>query len=99
MSSSNDLTKEETIHLSHLANLPLSDAEVGQFAKKLGETAEYVNNLKKLPTDNVKGTANTAQIKNVYMEDGEKNERGLTKEDLGLNGKKKENCFVVNRIM
>ena len=94
------LTTEEIRHLAKLANLSLSDDEIKKYSKQLEETIEYVENLKELDTKNTPPTSHTVNLKDIFFEDGEKNERRLTAEEVTKNAKnKKNNFFVVKRIL
>ena len=95
-----DLTKEEIVHLSHLANLSLTEAEVEKYQKILSETIEYVENLQELDTSKVESTSQSVSKPNTYFIDGVENKRQLTAEEATQNSKqKKGKYFVVNRIM
>jgi aspartyl-tRNA(Asn)/glutamyl-tRNA(Gln) amidotransferase subunit C len=88
------------IHLSHLANLPLSDEEISVFSSQLQETIEYVDNLKELDTSHADPTSSSSNQLNVTFKDGEANTRGLTAEEATSNSLKSKNgYFVVTRIM
>lgn len=94
------LSKEDILHLAKLANIELTDKEVSIYEKQLDDTLEYVENLKELDTENVKTTNHSIDVKNVNFEDGEKNERLLSREEAMKNSKnKKGNYFVVKRIL
>ena len=94
------LSKEEILHLAHLARLFLSEDEIKKFAEQFGETIDYIKNLDELETKDVSATNSVVDLKNVTYEDGEKNEIGLTIEEALQNAKKtKKNEFVVDRIM
>lgn len=100
MAKTTELTKEEIMHISQLANLSLSDAEVEKYQKVLSETVAYVENLQELDTTKVETTAQSISKPNTYFKDGEKNTRLLTPEEATQNSKqKKGKYFVVNRIM
>lgn len=96
----NILSREEILHLAHLARLSLSEEEIDTFAKQFGETIDYIKNLDELDTKDIPPTNSVVDLKNVMYDDGTKNEIGLTVEEALQNAKKtKENEFVVERIM
>ncbi len=100
MSTKTLLTKDEILHLAKLANITLTDEEIQKYSKQLTETIAYAKNLDELDTSKVKPTSSSAQLENVYFEDGTKNSRGLTAEQAIQNTKeKKEKYFKVGRIM
>lgn len=94
------LSKEEILHLADLAKLKLTEEEIVKFQDQLGETIEYIKNLDELDTKDTEPTNSVVDLKNVEFKDGEKNEKGLTKEEALANAKKKKNnMFVVDRIL
>ena len=95
-----NLSKEEILHLSKLANLSLTDSEIEKYSKQLQETLKYIDNLKELDTSKSQPTSNVTGLQNVFFEDGEKNTRALSQEEALKNGKKTKNgMFVVRRIL
>lgn len=95
-----DLTKDDVLHIAQLANLPIDDASIEKFRKQLTETLNYVENLEELDTKDVPATSHSTDAKNVFFEDGTKNERLFTQEEALKNGKNtKRNMFMVPRIM
>lgn len=100
MSTKNMLSKDEVLHLSKLANLTLSDAEIKKYAGQLAETIDYVKNLDELKTENVSPTNSVVNLSNVSFEDGSKNTRGLSQQEALSNGKTiVDNSFSLERIM
>ncbi|OGK17366.1 hypothetical protein A2774_04180 [Candidatus Roizmanbacteria bacterium RIFCSPHIGHO2_01_FULL_39_12c] len=95
-----ELTREDILHLAKLSSLKLTDQEVEKYCNQLGETVEFVKNLKELKTDVVIPTSQITNLTDVFFTDGETNKRVLTKEKATENAKyKKEKYFVVKRIM
>lgn len=100
MSKSKDLSKEDVLHIAQLANLPISDDNIETYRKQLSETISYVENLDELDTSNVEPTSHSTNLKNVFFQDGTKNERGFTQEQATQNAKNvKQGQFVVKRLM
>ena len=100
MPKQNKLTRNEILHLSHLAKLDLTEEEITKYAEVLGETIEYIKNLDELETNNIPPTNSVVDLKNVTYDDGRTNTIGLTTGEALQNAKKtKENEFVVDRIM
>lgn len=94
------LSTKQVRHLAKLASLDISDKETVRYQAQLGETLEYVKNLQKLDTKTVEPTSHTAETKNVYFADGDKNDRGLTNaEATRLAGQKKNGYFKTKRIL
>jgi aspartyl-tRNA(Asn)/glutamyl-tRNA(Gln) amidotransferase subunit C len=98
--SKKKLTREDMLHLARLSKLQLTEEEIEKYLKQLDETVEYVENLDELNTENVEPTNQVTNLTNVFFEDGQKNERGLSAAESLKNAKKKKNnMFVVDRIM
>lgn len=95
-----DLTKDDVLHIAKLANLQMDDASIEKFRKQLTETLHYVENLEELDTQDVPPTSHSTDVKNVFFEDGTKNDRLFSQEEALKNGKNtKRNMFMVRRIM
>lgn len=63
------LSGDEVKHVAQLANLPLSEDEVDQFAVELTQTLEYVEDLKTVDTKGVDPTSQVTGLINVTRED------------------------------
>lgn len=97
--SKQNLTKEEVIHLAHLAKLDLAEDEIKKYQKQLSETIDYVKNLSQIGTETAHELSGNAQ-KNTSFEDKIANERLLTQNQALANAKKKkDHYFVVERIL
>ncbi len=63
------ISREEVIHVSKLARLELSEAEVEKFTGQLGDILDYISKLDELDTENVPPTAHVLEITNVFRAD------------------------------
>lgn len=54
------ITRQDVLHVAHLAHLDLTDAEVTSFTQQLGEILHYVDQLGRLDTSGVEPTAHLA---------------------------------------
>ena len=100
MSKKTHLSKEEILHLAHLARLHLTEKEIITYQKQMSETIDFITNLDKLDTRSVNPTNSVTDLKNISFEDGSVCTNGLTTKEATQNAKKvKENEFVVDRIM
>ncbi len=63
------ISREDVLHVSKLARLELSEAEVDKFTVQLGDILEYISKLDELDTGNVPPTAHVLEITNVFRED------------------------------
>lgn len=64
-----ELTQEEIIHITRLANINLSEEEVEKFGKQLIDILAFVDNLNKVETSEVEPLANVTGMKNIFRED------------------------------
>lgn len=100
MAKHKDLDKEDILHIAKLANISIDSSEIEKYQSQLTETIHYVENLDELDTSNVQPTSHSTNVQNVFFEDGEKNERGLSQKEALQNAKNTKNGqFVVPRIM
>lgn len=94
------LQKKDVEHLAKLASLTLSDPEIEKYLSQFDETLKYVENMAELDTSKVQETSHAVAVENVFFEDGAKNERGLTHEELQYNAKVTDsNALQVSRIL
>lgn len=63
------LTKADVVHLTKLANLDLSDAEIEKFLPQLSEILEHISELNKVDTTGVEPTSQTTGLINVLRAD------------------------------
>ncbi|HVM76646.1 MAG TPA: Asp-tRNA(Asn)/Glu-tRNA(Gln) amidotransferase subunit GatC [Candidatus Paceibacterota bacterium] len=71
---SSAINKHELEHLAKLARLSLDPNEEEKLIKDLGNILEHFNELQALDTSNVKPMAGGTDLKNVFREDGEREE-------------------------
>ncbi len=91
------LSKSTVKHVADLANLPITQGEMKDFQKKLSDTVNFIEDLKKIDTKNVfpayeiEGKLNKLREDEVVF--------GLTQEQALQNAPRKHNgFFVVNKI-
>ncbi len=63
------ISREDVLHVSKLARLELTEAEVDKFTVQLGDILDYISKLDELDTENVSPTAHVLEITNVFRED------------------------------
>lgn len=94
------LTRDDVVHIAELIKMELTDKEIDRILVQFTETLNYVDNLNELDTSATPTTNQPTQLEDVYFEDGEKNNRQLSIEEVLQNAKhKKDRCFVVERIL
>ena len=92
------ITKEDVIYISRLAKIKLKEEEVGQYQKDLEEILLYVEKLKALPTEKIKGTTHVLPLMNRLREDIAV--KGLEQKDALSNAPaEKDGCFQVPKVI
>ncbi|MFP7494425.1 Asp-tRNA(Asn)/Glu-tRNA(Gln) amidotransferase subunit GatC [Terribacillus saccharophilus] len=64
-----EITKEQVMHVAHLARLAITDEEAEKMTKELDAIIGYAELLNELDTDNVEPTTHVLDLKNVMRED------------------------------
>lgn len=98
--ASTHLTHTDIEHMAQLAQLTLTKEEKDEYKTQLEETISYIDNLTELDTQNTKPSHSVIDTRNIFFEDGTKNERTLTqKEALSQAAQTKDQQFSVRRIL
>ena len=63
------ISREEVLHVSRLARLQLSEAEIEKFTGQLSDILDYISKLNELDIEGVPPTAHVLDITNVFRED------------------------------
>ena len=63
------ITKQQITHIAKLAKLEISEKEIAKFQKQLSNIIEYISELDKVDTKNVKPTSQTTGLLNAKRED------------------------------
>ncbi len=63
------ITKEEVLHVAHLARLDLDEASIEKFAGQIGDILEYVDQLKQVDTAGVRPTTHALELTNAFRDD------------------------------
>ncbi len=94
------ISKEEVLHVAHLARIELLDEEVEKFTTQLEKILEYMEKLNELDTENVEPTSHILNLKNVLRED-KPYEKPLADPDdlIDLSPDKKERFIRVPKII
>lgn len=93
------VNRDETIRISKLAKLNLSDDEINNLTKDLNEVLDYVNQLNELDTYNVEPLINvnegySAELREDQLKDGVTREKSLKNAP-----QKNENYFKVPKVI
>lgn len=83
--------KIDVLDVAKLADLEISEKEVDKFEKQLSSILDYIENLKKLNTENIEETSQVTALENVTREDF--SSPSLPQEEALLNADKKHNGF------
>jgi aspartyl-tRNA(Asn)/glutamyl-tRNA(Gln) amidotransferase subunit C len=92
------ISKEDVIHVAHLARLELDEAAVEKFSHQIGTILDYVDTLNRLDTTGVSPTSHAIFLTNAFREDEIKPHLDL---ELALSNapEKNEGTFSVPRII
>ena len=63
------ISREQVLHISHLARVGLNEAEVERMAVQLSDILGHFEALAEVPTDGVEPTAHPLPVQNVMRED------------------------------
>lgn len=77
------LTREEVLHIAHLARVALSDEDVAKFQEQLSEILEHFETLKALDTEGVEPTSHPLPLESVMRADEVR--PSLSREDVLAN--------------
>jgi len=92
------LTREEVLHVAHLARLSLVPEEIELFTRQLNDILAYVEKLQELDTEGVLPLAHVIPVFNVFREDAVR--EGLARETALDNAPaQEEGAFLVPRII
>lgn len=92
------ITKEEVLHVAHLARLDIDGADVDRFAGQIGTILDYMDTLKQVDTTGVAATSHAISLTNAFREDEPK--RHLDPEASLANAPEKDNgAFVVPKVL
>jgi aspartyl-tRNA(Asn)/glutamyl-tRNA(Gln) amidotransferase subunit C len=92
------LSRQEVLHVAHLARLSLKPEEVELFTRQLNDILAYVEKLQELDTKGVPPLAQVVPITNAFREDEIK--PGLPRDEALNNAPaKEEGSFLVPRVI
>jgi len=85
------ITKKDVEYVAKLARIHIPEEEKGKYESQRERILEYVSQLKKLDTENVKPAAHPHELSNVWREDKAKPFGNV--EDILANAPEKEETF------
>ena len=92
------ITKEEVNKVAHLARLELNEDEIIHHSEQLEKILEYINQLEKIDTNDVRCTTRAIEVINVFRKDEKKNS-DCTEELLELGPSREEKYYKVPKIL
>lgn len=94
------LRADDVVHVSKLANLSSTSAEIKKFQKQLSSVVDYIDELSEVDTSGIEPTSQTTGLENVYREDEIDPIQTLSQEEAVLGTEKTYNgYFVVPMIL
>ncbi|HSX48653.1 MAG TPA: Asp-tRNA(Asn)/Glu-tRNA(Gln) amidotransferase subunit GatC [Candidatus Saccharimonadales bacterium] len=93
------LTKKDTLHVSKLAKLDLTDREIDKFTTQLSNVLDHVSELSKVNTDSVEATAQTTGLTNVLREDEIDVTNCLTQDEALSGTENTDNGFIATKAI
>jgi aspartyl-tRNA(Asn)/glutamyl-tRNA(Gln) amidotransferase subunit C len=91
------ITKEEVLHVAHLARLDIADADVDRFADQIGTILDYVDTFNQVDTTGVAATSHAITLTNAFREDEEQGH--LDPRALANAPEKDDGAFVVPKVI
>ncbi len=64
-----NISRDDVVHVAHLARLELTDDEIDLFTEQLGAVLDHAQDVAALQTDGVAATAHPLPIENVLRDD------------------------------
>ena len=92
------LTREEVLHIAHLARVGLSDDEVAKFQEQLSDILDHFETLRELDTEDVPPTSHPLPLESVMRPDEAR--PSLPREDILANAPQAdEGAFRVRAVL
>lgn len=64
-----EIKREDILHLAELSNFSLSEEEITELSKDLGEILKYISQLDELDVEGVEPTYQVFEMENVWRKD------------------------------
>jgi aspartyl-tRNA(Asn)/glutamyl-tRNA(Gln) amidotransferase subunit C len=92
------ITKQEVLHVAHLARLEIDESAVERFAGQIGDILAYVDQLRQVDTAGVRPTSHALALTNAFRDDVEA--RHLPREKSLANAPRQEDGnFLVPKVV
>lgn len=89
------LTKKQTLHVSKLAKLTLSDTEINKFTEQLAKVIHLMDELNSVDTKDIEPMAQATDLLNVMRGDEIDTTRILSQDEALSNTENIKNGFIV----
>ena len=89
-----NISKEKVEHIAKLARIELTEQEKEKFSKELSSILDYVAQLNKVDTKNVKPIIQVAGLENVMREDEKRKEKKEEKDRLLKEAPQKKGDYI-----
>lgn len=93
------LTKKDTLHVSKLAKLNLTEREVDKFTTQLSNVIDHISELSKVDTRGIEPTAQTTGLISVLRDDEIDVTNCLTQDEALSGTENTENGFIVTKAI
>ncbi len=94
------ITKEDIQNLAELARIEVEEGEVERFRSSIEDILGYVSEIGAVSGEEASKTALSADLRNVFREDGEPHESGRYTEGVLANAPDKEGGYLkVKKIL
>jgi len=95
-----NISKKEVKHVSELASLGLTEAEIEKFQKQLSAILKYMDLLNEVDTEGIEPTSQTTGLENVTRPDKVNEDTCLSQKEVLANAPdKKDGYFKVKKIL
>jgi aspartyl-tRNA(Asn)/glutamyl-tRNA(Gln) amidotransferase subunit C len=92
------LTREEVLHIAHLARIALTEEEINRMQEQISNLLEHFEVLQKVDTTNVPPTAQSVSLQSIMRAD--EVQPSLPTEDVLANAPRREgDCFRVRAVL
>jgi aspartyl-tRNA(Asn)/glutamyl-tRNA(Gln) amidotransferase subunit C len=85
------LTREEVLHIAHLARLALTEEEITRMSEQLSHLLEHFEVLQQVDTEGVSPTAQSVDLQSVMR--GDEIKPSLTQDDVLANAPRREGDY------
>jgi aspartyl-tRNA(Asn)/glutamyl-tRNA(Gln) amidotransferase subunit C len=92
------LTREEVLHIAHLARVALTEEEITRMSEQLSNLLEHFEVLQKVDTTDIPPTAQSVNLESVMRGDDIK--PSLPPDDVLANApRRQDDCFRVRAVL